>query len=851
MLKRLFLISAAVLAAVGCTAKKEAAEKAPVAVSWASLGNRQGPDSIYYKTVFTFKNTSDKPLDNHWAIYYNQFPRVPLHTDSSAVKAEQIVGNFYRIYPTQYYRPIAPGDSLQVTILFRGSLIKEIEAPMGMYFVPCDADGKELTPLAMDSVRVAPLDPALTALRSRSDNYPFPYGQVTYQQDKDLVLDIPLKSFDIFPSVKQGKETGGMASIGKKITIKASAGLENEAAFLAEKLQKDFGAEIADDSTAYFISLAVNESRAWENDEAYSLNVAADRGGIAIDGASAAGVFYGIQTLRGILGTSPLPAEIPALDIVDYPDFEYRGQMLDIARNFQTKETILRLLDLMAYYKLNVFHFHFNDDEAWRLEIPGIPELTTYGARRGHTLDEKDMLHPTYGSGAFADDPASHGYGVITRQDFIDILRYATKLHIDVIPEIETPGHARAAIYSMKHRYEKYKDSDMAKATEYLLHDEADTSRYTSAQGLHDNVLCVANEGVYKFLDKVVTEIQSMYAEAGAPLYAIQTGGDEVPRGSWLGSPACHALIESGKVASTADLRDYFTERFKKILDDKGLKYYGWMEIATKKGQVNPKFQKAGFTAYCWDTVGEWGGEEMPYHLANAGVDIILCNAPNLYMDFAYNKHSKEPGLYWGGWVNERNSFNLLPYDVYRSVHMSMMGTPMDWDKAPYKANGKAKERLTAEGKKHIRGIQGELWSETLKGEKMMQYYLFPKMLGLVERAWNATPDWSLISNKAAREKAYNEELGAYLTKIARREMPFLEKQGVNFRIAPAGIEVIDGMLHITNSVPGTSVHYTTDGSTPTESSPVWTAPVPVESTNIQAVTIGFGKKSTVSQYKA
>lgn len=120
-----------------------------------------------------------------------------------------------------------------------------------------------------------------------------------------------------------------------------------------------------------------------------------------------------------------------------------------------------------------------------------------------------------------------------------------------------------------------------------------------------------------------------------------------------------------------------------------------------------------------------------------------------------------------------------------------------------------------------------------------------------MERAWNATPDWSLISNKAAREKAYNEELGAYLTKIARREMPFLEKQGVNFRIAPAGIEVIDGMLHITNSVPGASVHYTTDGSTPTESSPVWTAPVPVESTNIQAVTIGFGKKSTVSQYKA
>lgn len=849
MLKRLFLLSIAAALALGCSAKKQGVEKAPVEVSWAMEGNMQGPDSAYYKTVFTIYNTSDKPLDNKWVMYYNQFPRVPLHSDSSQVKAEKVIADFYRLYPTEYFETLAPGDSLKVTILFRGSSSKEIEAPLGMYFVPCDDQGKELTPQKMDPVKVAPFDPATSALRNKWDKYPYPYGQFQYNQDKDLVLDIPLKSLDIIPTVKQGAETADTVTIGKKVAVSAGEGLENESAFLTEKLKSDFGAEIASDSSAYRINLAVDKSAAWKNSESYNLTLAPQ--GATITGASPAGVFYGIQTLRSILGSSDLPIKTPGVVISDYADLEYRGMHLDIARNFQTVEAVERLLDMMAYYKLNRLHFHFNDDEAWRLEIPGIPELTTFGARRGHTLDEKDMLHPSYGSGPFADDPTSYGNGYFTRQQFIDLLKYAQKLHIEVIPEIETPGHARAAIYSMKHRYEKYKDSDMEKATEYLLHDPADTSKYSSPQAFQDNVMCVANEGVYRFMDKVVTELQAMYQEAGVPLVALQTGGDEVPRGSWLGSPNCHELIASGKVASTADLRDYYTERLKKILDDKGIQFYGWMEIATKKGAINPKFQKAGFTAYCWDTVGEWGGEEMPYHLANAGVDIILSNAPNLYFDFAPNKHAEEPGLYWGGWVNERNSYDILPYDVYRSVRIGLNGAALDWDKAPFKANGTRKEALTAEGKKHIRGIQGQLWSETIKGEKMMQYYIFPKIVGLAERAWDAVPDWSLIAGAQARDAAYNRELGAYLTKIARKEMPFWEKEGINFRIASPGIEIKDGMLYMTNSVPGTSVHYTTDGSAPSEKSAVWTAPVPVEGTNVKAVTIGFGKKSVASQYKA
>ena len=380
MLKRLLLFCAGAALTIGCAGGKQGAEMAPLEASWTMAGNMQGPDSVYYKTVFTFRNVSDKPVDNKWVIYYNQFPRVPLHTDSTPVKAEKVIADFYRLYPTESFRSIAPGDSLQVTILFRGSSSKKIEAPMGMYFVPCDEQGRELTPQKIPPVQVYGFDPQTTARRTRSDRYPYPYGQYLYAQDKDLVLDAPLKSLDIIPTVKQGREIGDTVVIGKRIAVTADQGLDNEASFLREVLEGDYGATTDSDSAAYPIALSINPTATWANSESYRLELTEQ--GAHIAGASPAGVFYGIQTLRAIFGTSALPLRTPAVMVSDYPDLEYRGMHLDIARNFQTPQAVKRLLDMMAYYKLNVFHFHFNDDESWRLEIPGIPELNSYGARR-------------------------------------------------------------------------------------------------------------------------------------------------------------------------------------------------------------------------------------------------------------------------------------------------------------------------------------------------------------------------------------------------------------------------------------------------------------------------------------
>jgi len=177
---------------------------------------------------------------------------------------------------------------------------------------------------------------------------------------------------------------------------------------------------------------------------------------------------------------------------------------MDVSRNFQTKETILRFLDLLAFYKVNHFLFYTTEDEGWRLEIDGLPELTQVGAQRQHTSGkDTPVLHPAYGSGPNANADGKYGSGYYTKADFIEILKYANERHIKVIPEVNLPGHARAAIKAMEARYERLmKEGKTAEANEYRLIDPNDKSEYLSAQGYRDNVVCVGQESTYHFLRK-------------------------------------------------------------------------------------------------------------------------------------------------------------------------------------------------------------------------------------------------------------------------------------------------------------------------------------------------------------
>ncbi|HRI22850.1 MAG TPA: family 20 glycosylhydrolase, partial [Panacibacter sp.] len=420
-------------------------------------------------------------------------------------------------------------------------------------------------------------------------------------------------------------------------------------------------------------------------------------------------------------------------EVEDAPRFGYRAIMLDVARNFQPKQEILKLLDAMALYKLNVFHLHFTDDEGWRIEIPSLPELTAVGAVRGHTLDNRQFLQPSHGSGPGVSNAQGSGY--YSKADFIEILKYANERHITVIPEVETPGHARAAIKSMDARYENFiKAGNKAEAERFLLHDLNDQSQYASVQSWNDNVIDVALPSAYRFIETVVSDLQKMYREAGVPLTTIHMGGDEVPAGVWEKSPAFFSLQKTNTaIKNTDDLWYYFYGRVNKILKDHGLFLSGWEETAMRKTKLdgkkyyvpNPDFVNENFQADVWNNTIGGGSEDLAYKLANAGYKVVLSCVSNNYFDMAYYKNFEEPGYYWGGFTDIDKPFDFIPYDYFKNVKAGKDGNPVD------QSVFIGKQRLTDFGKSNIVGIKGLLWEETVKSTSRMEYMIFPKILAL------------------------------------------------------------------------------------------------------------------------
>ena len=478
--------------------------------------------------------------------------------------------------------------------------------------------------------------------------------------------------------------------------------------------------------------------------EGYELTID-PKAGVSLVGVSAAGVARGLASLRQLL---PVPGQadravvLPALSIRDAPRFAYRGLMLDVARNFQPKAAVLRVLDLMSRYKLNTLHFHLTDDEGWRIEIPGLPELTSVGSRRGHAARQDDRLPPAYGSGAAVDNP--YGSGYYTRADYIEILQYAAARHIEVIPEIELPGHARAAVVSMAARARRLAQTAKTDADQYLLADPQDKSVYESAQSYTDNVMNPGLPSTYAFIDHVVTEMVALHRAAAVPLRTLHVGGDELPQGAWERSPASQALMQREHLKSGAELWNYFYARVGALLAHHGLALAGWEEIGahtvTIGGQqvrtANPALSRSGYTLYVWRNTE--GAEDLADRLANAGYQVVLTPATRLYFDLAPYPSPFEPGQNWAGYVDLDTVFDYVPYDDTRVA-------PDDPQRLAHR------QALTEAGRKHIRGLEGTLFSETVHEPTRLDYMLMPRLLlSNPAKILNArvTGQWSMVNGQ-------------------------------------------------------------------------------------------------------
>ena len=780
--------------------------QSPIAVDW-QMGQNNAADNNY-SSRFVIKNISKQPLGNDWQFFFNQFSRKVTLPAGCPVDIEEVSTTYYRIKPNANYKPLAAGDSLVIDMLMGGAVINKCYMPAGGHVV---MGGDMSHPLAV-KINRSPLDKP----GQWRDHKAYPDGNYMYAYNEAINGfgdGYTGNDYDIFPTPKQVDIEDGFTQVGSLVSIKTGkwfqwGGYRRAKALLTDELQKR-GVYVSGGQKTV-IELLLDKKMS-TNGEYYSLRV--HDGKITIHGVTQAALMNGIKTLIAALDHSK-GQRLQNCFVIDWPDFGYRGIMLDIARNFVIKPAdYKRMIDLLSYYKINTIQFHFTDDEAWRLEIPGFPELTQVAARRGATLDEKDYLAQIFDGNGNPDDLNQSANGYFTRAEFIDLLKYARAHGVRIIPEIETPGHARAAIVAMKNRA-----MTNPTAEQFRLWDDKNESVYTSAQSYHDNVLNVASDDVYRFIDRVVAELEKMYKEAGMKLEVVHLGGDEVARGAWDKSPDVQALMQREGLKNQHDVHAYYLKRISALLQARKIRIEGWQEVGldnTPEYNALMTLRVAGVNA--WSTVGSRA--DVPYRLANDGYPVILSNVTNFYMDMGYSWHQNEQGLHWGGKVDEFDAWSGLPANIYASARTAVDGTPINITTA---GDGKVK----LEKPENIIGIQAQLWGETLRSFDEVQYLLLPKMMGVSERAWTAIPEWS---KDLTDIKAYNEARHQYNLKIGTRELPLLKSKGFNFRVGPPGIKLENGMLMINTQYPDELVTYTLDGSEPAIDSPRWTAPVPVK----------------------
>jgi len=448
------------------------------------------------------------------------------------------------------------------------------------------------------------------------------------------------------------------------------------------KLAAEFLANLVRNSTG--ISLSIGEGKrsakgsifmtldtAIENNEGYELTVTHKK--VIVRGGSAAGLFYAVQTMRQLMPAeveSPSIVEglvlaIPACEIKDEPEFGYRGMHLDVGRHMFPIAYIKRYIDMIALHKMNRFHWHLTEDQGWRIEISKYPNLTTTGAYRKETLVGHGGRRP------FEFDGKPYG-GFYTKDEVKEIVEYARSKFITVIPEIEMPGHAIAALAS-------YPESGCT----------GGPYEVQTRWGVFDDVFCAGKEETFSFLEDVLTEVMELF-----PSEYIHIGGDECPKTRWEKCPLCQKRMKEEGLKDEHELQSYFIQRIEKFVLSKGRKIIGWDEIL--EGGLAPEA-----------TVMSWRGTTGGIEAARQKHDVIMTPSTYVYLDYYQCEPQGEP-LAIGGYLplEKVYSYNPMPAE------------------------------LTPEEQKYILGVQGNLWSEYLNTPDYMEYMAYPRMFAVAETGW-------------------------------------------------------------------------------------------------------------------
>jgi hexosaminidase len=410
--------------------------------------------------------------------------------------------------------------------------------------------------------------------------------------------------------------------------------------------------------------------------EGYRMKVAAD--GVSIIASDAAGIFYGVQTLLQLLPNTMAVREwvIPAVTITDYPRFGWRGLMLDVSRHFFTKQQVKDYIDEMVKYKFNLLHLHLSDDQGWRIEIKSLPKLTEVGAWR---VDKTG----TFGrfSNPLPNEPKNYG-GFYTQDDIREIVQYAKDRYVNILPEIDMPGHSLAAIASYPELTSTPGTYAVNSGEQLMVWPGGGQHFY----GLIDNSLCPAKENVYDFIDKVFTELAQLF-----PFEYIHMGGDETARNFWEKSDDIKALMKKENLKDLNEVQSYFVKRVEKIINSKGKKLIGWDEIL--EGGLAPNA-----------AVMSWRGMKGGIEAAKQGHEVVMSPTDFAYLDYMQGDAAIEPPVYATLRLKKAYEFEPVPDGVNASL---------------------------------IKGGQANLWTEQVYNTRHLQYMMWPRGFAIAEALWS------------------------------------------------------------------------------------------------------------------
>jgi hexosaminidase len=516
--------------------------------------------------------------------------------------------------------------------------------------------------------------------------------------------------------------------------------------------------------------------------EGYTLSV--KPGSVNISANTPAGLFYAMQSFLQLLPKEAESSRVqknikwtaPCVDIRDYPRFGWRGLMFDVSRHFFTKREVMQFIDDMVKYKYNLLHWHLTDDQGWRIEIKSFPKLTSVGAWNVQRTGTFGTFMPTTD-----DEPRNYG-GFYTQQDIKDVVQYAKDRFVNILPEIDVPGHSMAAIASYPELTSTAAPPGTYKVNsgEKLMEWPPNGHFY----GLLDNALCPAKENVYEFLDKVFGEVAQLF-----PFEYIHMGGDETARNFWEKSEDIKQLMKKENLKNLDEVQSYFVKKVEKIIQSKGKKLIGWDEILD--GGLAPNA-----------AVMSWRGMKGGIEAAKMGHEVVMSPTTYCYIDYMQSDAITEPPVYATLRLNKAYEFEPVP-DGVDAIY--------------------------------IKGGQANLWTEQVYNYRHLQYMVWPRAMATAEAVWSpkSKRNWDNFVSKTeyhftrfdAAEKNYSPAVYDPIFKV---------NKGKNNEI----------QVDLVTEISGLNIHYSFDNSFPDIFYPKYKQPltVPKDATAMKVITSANGK---------